>query len=72
MHYINTYVMFSIFSGAHFAHIDFDNLMLDKEGTYHGQLAYSNTKLANVLFTYELARRLEGTGVTANCTCPGK
>jgi len=33
--------------------------------------AYSNSKLANVLFTYELARRLEGTGVTANCLHPG-
>ena len=33
--------------------------------------AYSNSKLANVLFTYELARRLQGTGVTANCLHPG-
>lgn len=33
--------------------------------------AYANSKLANVLFTYELARRLEGTGVTANCLHPG-
>jgi NAD(P)-dependent dehydrogenase (short-subunit alcohol dehydrogenase family) len=34
-------------------------------------LQYSQTKLANLLFTYELARRLEGTGVTANALHPG-
>ncbi|HSE38458.1 MAG TPA: SDR family oxidoreductase [Blastocatellia bacterium] len=33
--------------------------------------AYANSKLANVLFTYELARRLKGTGVTVNCLHPG-
>lgn len=33
--------------------------------------AYNQSKLANVLFTYELARRLEGTGVTANVVEPG-
>ena len=33
--------------------------------------AYSQSKLANILFTYELARRLAGTGVTANCLHPG-
>ena len=33
--------------------------------------AYANSKLANVLFTYELAKRLKGTGVTANCLHPG-
>ena len=33
--------------------------------------AYCQSKLANVLFTFELARRLEGTGVTANCVHPG-
>lgn len=36
-----------------------------------GMAAYSQSKLANVLFTYELARRLEGTGVTANAVHPG-
>ena len=38
---------------------------------YSSFAAYANSKLANVLFTYELARRLEGTGVTANCLHPG-
>jgi NAD(P)-dependent dehydrogenase (short-subunit alcohol dehydrogenase family) len=33
--------------------------------------SYSQSKLANILFTHELARRLEGTGVTANCVHPG-
>ena len=36
-----------------------------------GLRAYCDTKLANMLFTIELARRLEGTGVTANCVHPG-
>jgi NAD(P)-dependent dehydrogenase (short-subunit alcohol dehydrogenase family) len=41
-----------------------------REG-YAGLQVYSHSKLANVLFTYELARRLAGTGVTANCLHPG-
>jgi retinol dehydrogenase 14 len=40
-------------------------------GIYSGQRAYSQSKLANVMFTYELARRLEGTGVTATVLHPG-
>jgi retinol dehydrogenase 14 len=49
--------------------IDFDDLM--GERTYSGQRAYNQSKLANVMFTYELARRLDGTGVTANVLHPG-
>ncbi len=51
------------------ARIDFDDLNL--ENGYSGWKAYGQSKLANALFTYELARRLEGTGVTANCMHPG-
>jgi retinol dehydrogenase 14 len=49
--------------------IDFDDLQGEKE--YKGAKAYSQSKLATVLFTYELARRLEGTTVTANSLHPG-
>ena len=38
---------------------------------YAGMQAYSRSKLANILFTNELARRLSGTGVTANSVHPG-
>src|SRR3712207_4209127 len=40
-------------------------------GHYRGLRAYYQSKLANVLFTYELAERLAGTGVAANCVDPG-
>jgi NAD(P)-dependent dehydrogenase (short-subunit alcohol dehydrogenase family) len=50
-------------------HIDLDDLQADK--SYRPFRAYSDSKLANVLFTYELARRLAGTGVTANSLHPG-
>jgi NAD(P)-dependent dehydrogenase (short-subunit alcohol dehydrogenase family) len=49
--------------------IDFDDLM--GERNYSGQRAYNQSKLANVMFTYELARRLKGTGVTATVVHPG-
>jgi retinol dehydrogenase-14 len=49
--------------------IDFDDLMGERK--YSGQRAYNQSKLANVMFTYELARRLEGTGVSANALHPG-
>jgi NAD(P)-dependent dehydrogenase (short-subunit alcohol dehydrogenase family) len=51
------------------ARIDFDDLM--GERGYSGWRAYGQSKLANVLHTYELARRLAGSGVTANCLHPG-
>lgn len=49
--------------------IDFDNLQGEK--SYSGWTAYGRSKLMNVLFTYELARRLEGKGVTVNAMHPG-
>ncbi|MEO7038870.1 MAG: SDR family oxidoreductase [Gemmatimonadaceae bacterium] len=49
--------------------IDFDDLQSTKG--YRGFLVYGKSKLANVLFTYALASRLAGSGVTANCLHPG-
>jgi NAD(P)-dependent dehydrogenase (short-subunit alcohol dehydrogenase family) len=51
------------------AHIPFDDL--NAERSYRGFGRYCETKLANILFTTELARRVAGTGVTANCFHPG-
>ena len=51
------------------ATIKFDDL--GGERSYGGMSSYGQSKLANVLFTYELARRLEGTGVSVNCLHPG-
>lgn len=57
-------------SGAHKAgRIHWEDLQLKKSYSVFG--AYGQAKLANILFTRELARRLEGTGVTANCVHPG-
>ncbi len=53
----------------HAARLDMDDLRSDRH--YVPMLAYANSKLANILFTRELATRLEGTGVTANCLHPG-
>src|SRR5438874_1888290 len=50
-------------------HIEFDDLQGSRN--YSGQSAYSQSKLANVMFTNELARRLEGTRVTATSLHPG-
>ncbi len=51
------------------AAIDFADLQGERR--YSGSRAYARSKLANVLFTYELARRLEGTTATVNCLHPG-
>ena len=62
-----------IVSVASIAHrraiLDFDDLQLSRG--FGAWKAYSRSKLANIMFTYALARRLEGTGVTANCLHPG-
>jgi retinol dehydrogenase 14 len=49
--------------------IDFGDLMGEQD--YSGQRAYNQSKLANVMFTYELARRVAATGVTATALHPG-
>ena len=49
--------------------IDFDDLQGATD--YSGPRAYNQSKLANVMFTYELSRRLDGTGVTVNALHPG-
>ena len=52
------------------ARMHWDDLQF-KNGGYRAFTAYSQSKLCNILFTRELARRLEGTQVTANCLHPG-
>jgi retinol dehydrogenase-14 len=60
----------TVASNAHAqGRIDFDDFQ--GERSYSGARAYSQSKLANVLFTYELARRLPATSVTANALHPG-
>src|SRR4051794_10215562 len=57
-------------SNAHaMGRIDFDDLQ--GERSYSGARAYNQSKLANILFTYELARRLDDAAVTANALHPG-
>jgi NAD(P)-dependent dehydrogenase (short-subunit alcohol dehydrogenase family) len=60
----------NVSSGANFGgQINFDDLQGVRH--YAGWSAYSMSKLANVMFTYALARRLDGSGVSANCLHPG-
>ncbi|MAG37314.1 MAG: short-chain dehydrogenase [Dehalococcoidia bacterium] len=60
----------TVSSGAHFdGTINFADLQAERR--YSPLATYSQSKLANVVFTYELSRRLEGTGVTANSVHPG-
>ncbi len=60
----------NVASEAHrFARWDWDDLQ--SERSFSGMRVYGNSKLANILFTRALAKRLEGTGVTANCLHPG-
>ena len=61
----------NVSSDAHLRkRIDFEDLM-SARGRYRPLAVYGRTKLMNILFTRELARRLEGTGVTVNAMHPG-
>jgi NAD(P)-dependent dehydrogenase (short-subunit alcohol dehydrogenase family) len=53
----------------HGAKLDFEDLQSAKK--YSGFAVYGRSKLCNILFNRELARRIEGRGVTANCLHPG-
>jgi NAD(P)-dependent dehydrogenase (short-subunit alcohol dehydrogenase family) len=60
----------NVSSNSHYGKpLNFDDLQLKR--WYHFLKAYGRSKMANVLFTYALASRLEGTGVTANALHPG-
>lgn len=60
----------NVSSNSHFGqNLDFNDLQLEHH--YWVLRAYGRSKLANILFTYELARRLVGTGITANALHPG-
>lgn len=60
----------NVASLAHrFGTINFDDLGGERHYSIRG--SYAQSKLANILFTYDLARRLDGTGVTVNCLHPG-
>jgi NAD(P)-dependent dehydrogenase (short-subunit alcohol dehydrogenase family) len=59
----------NISSGSQSSGIDFDKLK--ERRSYDGRKAYAQSKLANMLFTLELSRRLEGSGVTVNAVNPG-
>src|SRR2546427_4600136 len=55
--------------GHYNGHINFDDLNLETD--YGGWKSYGQSKLALVLFTHELAKKLQGTGVTVNAVHPG-
>lgn len=61
----------NVASNAHrAARLDFDDLQMQR-GRYSGWTAYGTSKLLNILFTRELARRLQGSAITANSLHPG-
>jgi NAD(P)-dependent dehydrogenase (short-subunit alcohol dehydrogenase family) len=49
--------------------LDFSDLQMER--SFNGMTAYGKSKLCNILFTRELARRWTGSGITANCLHPG-
>lgn len=58
----------NVVSSIH-THLDIDDLQEEKH--YDGIRSYGKSKTALILFTFELARRLEGAGVSVNCVHPG-
>jgi retinol dehydrogenase 14 len=57
-------------SAAHKAvKLDFENLQGEK--SYNRDVSYNQSKLAEIIFSYEIGRRLKGSGVSVNCICPG-
>jgi light-dependent protochlorophyllide reductase len=50
---------------------DIDNIFLFNDKTYTSLQAYKNSRTANLLFTYDLARRLQDLGIKVNAVCPG-
>jgi len=60
----------NVSSSAHYG-IDFEFDNLNGEKKYSGFDIYKKSKLANVMFTYELAKRVKDKGITANCLHPG-
>jgi retinol dehydrogenase 12 len=61
----------NVASRAHLrGRIDFERIT-DARAHYNAMTAYAQSKLANVLFTFALARRLSGSGVCVNCLHPG-
>ena len=60
----------NVASGSHYGeHLDFSDLQMKR--FYNPIQAYGRSKLANILFSYELARRLAGSKITVNCLTPG-
>jgi NAD(P)-dependent dehydrogenase (short-subunit alcohol dehydrogenase family) len=59
----------NVASQAHASNLDFDNLQGEKY--FEGYDAYSRSKLGNILFTYKLARMLQGSHITTNVLHPG-
>lgn len=51
--------------------LDLEDLFMYKENAFTGFQAYKNSKAANLMFTYELSRQLDGTNVKVNAVCPG-
>jgi NAD(P)-dependent dehydrogenase (short-subunit alcohol dehydrogenase family) len=61
----------NVASGAYMVGINFDDIQCERSYSMGGFAAYGASKMMNILFTYALARRLQGAGVTVNTMSPG-